>query len=273
MFVTDRLVFLQLEKTGCTHIKKLLTHLCGGTQFEKHSRITEDFRNGDRFILGSVRDPWDWYISMWSYGCLGKGSLHANLTSPARIRGHGFRKDAPLALRRLINEPMRMRRKWADTYADAKDARLFRRWLALLSEPENRWDTQDQFSESPVSRYAGYYSYRYAHLFTRDLDALYSSAMETAENFRALIQDGSMLDFVIRNERLEDDLLDVFRQCGIQLSNPQIEFVRSLEKTNASVRERKHHYYYDRETTKLVLARDEFIIEKYGYKPPATRHR
>ena len=45
MFVTDKLVFLQLRKTGCGQIARLLSEYEGGQQIGVHNRITDDLKS------------------------------------------------------------------------------------------------------------------------------------------------------------------------------------------------------------------------------------
>lgn len=50
MFVTDRTIFLQLQKTGSMHICKLLAILVGGYERDRHCRLPADLDVG----IGSV---------------------------------------------------------------------------------------------------------------------------------------------------------------------------------------------------------------------------
>jgi hypothetical protein len=268
VFVNEKLIFIQLEKTGCTHIKRLLQHFLGGTQHDKHSRIPEGFATDGRIIVGSVRNPWDWYVSMWSYGCLRQGSLYADLTAPLKIRGHGYRTEPALALRRLCNELAKVRRRWQDCYADALDPRLFRRWLRMLHDPANSYDLMDDYAKSPMSHHAGFFTYRYARLFARSLDCLFMPEMKDSARLRSVLEQDIQPDFIIRNENLEQDLITLLEQCRVALSTEQVAFIHSTYKTNPSQRERKTGYYYDPETIELVHSRDRLLIEKYGYAAP-----
>ncbi len=78
MFISDKLVFVELHKTGGTHILNLLEKISNGQRISKHNRVHKQYH--DRYIIGSVRHPWDWYVSHWAYGCSGHGSVHSQLT-------------------------------------------------------------------------------------------------------------------------------------------------------------------------------------------------
>src|SRR5690606_10461451 len=114
MFVSDRIVFLELQKTGCTHIRNLLQELVGGELVGKHNRAGRELCSVDRFFLGSVRDPWEWYISLWAYGCDRKGVVFGTVTKRGRrIRGRGWSVDPIGAVRDLLrSRPNRNGEEW-----------------------------------------------------------------------------------------------------------------------------------------------------------------
>ena len=75
MFVNDRIAYLQLQKTASTHIAQLFREYVGGESLSKHSRLRDE--HGDRHIVGSIRNPLDWYVSLWAHGCRNRGALVA----------------------------------------------------------------------------------------------------------------------------------------------------------------------------------------------------
>lgn len=267
MFVTDQLIYLQLHKTGCTHVEMLLDTLLGGSRIGKHERMPDEFRDSGKFVLGSVRNPWDWYVSLWAYGCGGQGGLYRSLTAPPRFRGHGFSLAPWTATRRLFHDLARPTRRWRKVYANADDPGLFREWLRMVHDPRRRHDLGEGYPDSPLSLYAGFFTYRYAALYARDADAVYAPEIAEPARLKAVIEQDTLLRFAIRNEHLEDDLAGALARCGIGLNAAQREIVYSGRRTNAS-RRRHPGYYYDRETLDLVARRDGLLIEKYGYSAP-----
>ena len=87
MFVSDQIVFIELQKTGSTHVRHLLTGLLGGSLKGKHNAPTPEILARGTPILGSVRNPWSWYVSLWTYGCQKKGVLYQRLIDPAKWPG------------------------------------------------------------------------------------------------------------------------------------------------------------------------------------------
>jgi hypothetical protein len=77
MFITDKLIYIQMPKTGSTHIALLLSQIFDGKEAEKHIAASKDQINSGVYLLSSIRNPWDWYLSLWTFGVQGNGSLLA----------------------------------------------------------------------------------------------------------------------------------------------------------------------------------------------------
>lgn len=138
----------------------------------------------------------------------------------------------------------------------------------MIHDPNNRRFLGERYGRSPISLFAGFLTYRYARLYTQDLEALFSPSIASPANLKALVDRRCVLDFTIRNEHLEDDLVRALNQCGILLNEEQLDWIHSLGRTNASSRRRDLGYYYDRSTVELVHNRDRILIDIYGYAAP-----
>ena len=83
MFISKKICFIELEKTGISAIKKFLkNHIQEGKITRPHDNVTNEILKKKLFFIGSIRNPLDWYISRWSYGCMIKNddSMYRNLT-------------------------------------------------------------------------------------------------------------------------------------------------------------------------------------------------
>jgi hypothetical protein len=80
MYKTDELIYIQIQKTGCSHIAELLSKLFDGKQIGKHNAATQHDLNSGRHVISSIRNPWDWYLSLWSFGVQGNGGFRNRVT-------------------------------------------------------------------------------------------------------------------------------------------------------------------------------------------------
>jgi hypothetical protein len=278
MFISPEIIFVELQKTGCTHIGKLLAQVLDGQQVGKHNRPTDKFLTvGSRFFLGSVRNPWDWYVSLWAYGCDHKGGLYATVTAPGwrgLLRGHGWKKgslSATLAAAKAIKAGKHPD-LWARCYSERDDAENFRQWLRLLNDRAYWHEIGEGYAHSAVCRTAGVLTYRYLGLFCRDIIPLTSRhSMRDYEDLLSFERRNCYIDHFIRNESLESDLIRGLAACGVAVSEEQQSKILSSGKTNTSSRSNNTAYYYDEATIALVQDRERLIIEKFSYAPPTVQ--
>ncbi len=274
MFVSDKIVFLELQKTGCTHIRNLLKEIVGGKFVERHVQADRHLFTDGRIFLGSVRDPWDWHVSVWAYGCDGRGDFFSNVTTKGvRIKDRGWKLHPYSTLIEYLEcRPNRHPEQWKRTFRDVNDPGAFRQWLHMLHD-ETYWpDVGEGYWRSGLSRFAGLLTYRYMKLFTckkGELAALRS--VSTPEQLVEHEMGNCFIDHFIRNEKLESDLLDALKFTGAEVSQETASKIESRPKTNTSSKKHGPRYYYDAETEKLVGDRDRFIIDKFGYLAPSLR--
>ena len=235
-------------------------------QDEMHARLPESILSSDRLIAGSVRNPWDWYVSLWGYGCDGKGVLHNKLTEPRKLRGYGFSISFFGGISNLYNNLMRHRNFWMEVYSDSNSPELFRRWLKALLDSPGRRDLRGKYNTSPLSGFAGLYTYRYCYLF-HDTDAhLFDGSISNMQALMEADRKHNMVDHVIRMEDITEGIMEMLRVSGTSVNSFLKNRNISLERTNPSSRKKDFSLYYDRATRDLVGHRDSLIAGKYGYR-------
>lgn len=267
MVITDKLIYLELQKTASAHIEALLTQLVGGKQLGVHKPFQGSEYVG-KAIIGSIRNPWDWYVSVWAYGCSGRGGLQRYLTQ------RGFKKillgvrDGRFA--ESWHELIKRTRPWKPLYRNSRDVQRFRRWLKLVCDPRQRRAIDWQYSIHPVSRFAGLMTYRYGRLYLKDFLQKHSfPALRNLSDLRDFDKKSNLLNHVICVESLEDDLIRVLGEIGYRLSPEDIDFVRKAKREKENTSEHGAVApYYDQAAVNLVAQREAFIVQKYGYQPP-----
>lgn len=245
-----------------------LKKVCPGYEGEMHGRVPEPILNSGRIIAGTVRDPWDWYISMWAYGCDGEGVIHNRLTGRRRVLGHGYRDSLLIGIGNFLHELIRSRRRWREVYTDSSSPEKFRSWLTAVLDPSRSRALGENFHRSTLSGFAGFYTYRYCRLFHRTLDHLYDGSVDDTETLRNIDRRSNIVQVMMRTEDLTRGILQLLDAAGVDLSPEEIDSIRDMTPTNPSTRKRETSFYYDGATSEMVRMRDSLIVEKYGYGPP-----
>lgn len=256
MVITDRFIYLELHKTGSTHIRRLCKRLFDVNTIGKHNSLFEVYGLDDapwkeKNIIGSVRNPWSWYVSLWAYGANGKGDI--------------FSRTTTLTRKRLLKLDFFSSNQWKKVYADPNDPLLFRQWLHMIFDIKNQDLINDTFAASKLNDKVGILTYRFLHLHTfTSFDELNAIEYDTEDMNRHII-----VDHFIRNENLEQDFITALQKSNISIPEEQRQLIFEKKKTKANTSKRLPvACYYDQDSIELIKEKERFIIEKFNYAPP-----
>ena len=265
MFVTEKFIYLQLPKTGCTYIASILAENIQGEQIKKHNILTDYTKN--KKILGSVRNPWSWYVSLWAYGCEKKGDIYRLLTEKKVT--NIIKKIYKGRIRESFFEAIKPTKTWKKYYRDSNDAHCFQQWLKDIYNPKNRIYFPKDYYKYDLSEFAGYYTHRYALLHLKEYYKI--KARKQISSYNDLVQydqENYLLDYAIRTESLEKDLIAALKLCGYESTEIEKRILDSRSPNKNKSEHREVGYYYNEETIQLVAEKEQLIIERYGYEPP-----
>ncbi|MDH6267626.1 hypothetical protein M2360_003023 [Rhizobium sp. SG_E_25_P2] len=266
MFISKKVVYLEMQKTGSTHVRQVLKRYVGGKTGERHEQLTDFESVKDRLIVSSVRNPWDWYVSLWSFGCSGSGGFaryltHAPFSEIRHAARHSGWKAGLSATARAFTRIGRHPR-WRKLYSDAENQDHFREWLKLLLGAEGLFIAKEAYASSAIRNEVGFMTFRFLAL-TTEFNAWNSLGRqtETRQQIRDFVTKHGIARRILRMEQLNQDLHDLLAEIGKPIS---METLDAIGKTNARSHA-KYGHYYDTETIELVARRDWLIIERFGY--------
>lgn len=277
MFVADGLTYIELHKTGGSHIRRLLDQFVSGQSIGKHNRVSPEQATGH--VIGSIRNPWEWYVSLWAFGASGLGAVRSRCLT--RVDFDYYHRELPKSMGKnwltageflasLGHDMVKPVNAWRDSYGDPFDPELFRSWLKLLLDSKRRFDFGEGYAFSPLSEYAGLLTYRYFCLYTTGNSIYRDRSLEDPSRLADFDREHNITRGMIRNESLEDDFIRVLGEAGYSLSADQTESILNRETGKTNVSQRKPAgFYYDDETIDLVAQHEQYLVEKYHYKPPA----
>ena len=256
MFIGEKLTFLELKKTACTRTGQILQALpcCHGYKKGKHNRIY-NFEPAERNelifkrVIGGIRNPWDWYVSLWSFGCEGNGLLY-NYFVKAPVNNRANALDD------------HVRKEW-QTVLSEKTPKNFRAWLYRLLV-SNRGDAPEGFNRTGFYKLCGYLTFCYFSLYTLNgpPGQPSSRSLEASRNYD---EKYGFVDRFIRLEHLTGDVLKALDHLPMSESDIQLVTRLSRQPVNQSGRNRDYRHYYDEHAANLVAYQDRYIIDKHGY--------
>jgi hypothetical protein len=271
MFVSSELLFIQMQKTGCSHIERLLRQIFDGRKIGKHNAATPQQIAASPLCLSSIRNPWAWYVSLWTFGTQGNGVLKHRLT------GRSVEKAVAECLRRpilfprpFVTEWRRDVAAWREVYTRHDDVAAFRTWLSMLLDPRQARFLGEGYGEVRVQPTIGYMTHRYLSLCCRDARRLEKPGRITSfADLARFDREQCYIHAFIRQEALEETFCEAVSRVR-PLTEDERRMVYSARKTNTSHRVRPVADYYDAGLIALVGERDRLVVEKFGYDPPLS---
>jgi hypothetical protein len=271
VFVTDQLIYIQMQKTGSSHIVSLLSGLFDGEQVGNHNAASAAQIASDLYFISSIRNPWDWYLSLWTFGVQGGGGLKEILTTRMYRRAFNLLlKEPRQGVVTLRHEAFKDVRTWRDVYDDSGNVSSFRKWLKLVHDPQHANRLGEGYGNSAITGICGFMTYRYLYLCCADPWRLNDpGTMRSFLDIWRFEQDASYIDYTIRQEALEEDFISAVDAVR-PLSPEEKAKILGARKINTSQRSRTVGDYYDEETIEIVARREKLLIDKFGYQPPVN---
>ena len=266
MYLAKNFCYLELHRTGSTHISELLKkYVPEGEQIGVHNRADDKIYNSQIFFLGSIRNPWDWYVSMWGKACDKKGDLYRRTTTKKiyfdRIGLKTKPWLSPYIFLQQLNKPLK---KWREVFLDSKNPQNFRSWLKLLLN-ERIYDDGSGYGLSSIHNFSGQLTYRYLLLYSKKTDKLFKKSISNIEDLKRFDENQNILNYTIKNENLENNFFKFLDQLKIEINLNEKKSISTLKRTKKSSRSTNFLEYYDQECLDIVAKREKLIIDKYNY--------
>lgn len=195
-----QLVYLDVQKTGSTHMGWALRHVLGETplRFRKHGRVRRVAR--DKVHVISVRNPVSQYVSLFRFGCDHRGAIYR------RLKKKGL----------------------ADLYQPTPEH--LQRWLSLILDPANAGLLGEGYRWSGIAPLIGFLSFRVVSL-SLPVPLWSLRRLRTREALLARLDKKGLPDYTVRNESLNRDLLSVLlkEQRRLDLAVPAESLEEALE--------------------------------------------
>lgn len=230
-----KIVYLGVEKTGSRFISQFLSnHLnLQLLEFSKHGRIKDNYRK-DAIYFISVRNPLNQYLSLFQFGCNGKGGVFQKL----KALGYG------------------------NLYQNNIES--FDQWLNLMLSPEVTKLIKGGYSKVNIDL-IGLQTFRFLVLSFQYPLRILSNINDYAELNR-LYDEKKIHRYVLRNENLNHDLMMMVDDC----LKPYIKdiasaknYLLSAERINVSTPLGLDTNALTAKACKLLRAKERFLFERF----------
>ena len=189
MIVTDHFVYIHASRTGGTFLNKLiLEHVPGARMIQYHGHLKDlPERFSDRPVIGFVRNPWDWYVSMYCDYKRKQQYIFQILSDRGTL---GFQATVSRFLN--LGDGSEQSKRLLDQLKKAAPIRINPRMPGRRHVPGLRSDHFANYAEN-----TGYYSWLFQLMF------------ETEKSHRT---------FIGRFENLREEALRLFEETGTPIT-------------------------------------------------------
>ena len=256
MFLNNQYCYVDMNKTGTVYVNNILKKI-NNDYYCKHHEIPSDKVIESNIIkFGTIRDPFSWYVSLWSYGCLKnqKSGMYNNLTRFKIFSSYGTPDNKIKALfkKNIAYINLNLKFNTQALYNDLSNPILFRKWLKIVLSEEF----------APIVDYPMYNSNLYKHCgpFTARMIKFYfknhrinNGKINLHKGLRSFLEDNCYLDDFIELNNLGRNLVSFFKKYNFHIGEAKQKF----HKQNTASIKIEH---YDRETYNLVLDKEHIMI-------------
>ncbi|MDB5523377.1 MAG: hypothetical protein JWM58_1140 [Rhizobium sp.] len=254
MIEYEKFIYLDVYKTGSSHIKNLLPAITEGKQIrvKRHGPLTSGRPyswTGGKLVFATVRNPWDWYVSLWSFAREGGGAMWR------------FFSEA------LPPEEVQ------EMYDAGNPVVSFGKWLHAVNDKDFMLRViKNNLPESGLAGIIGLYTFRFMRVTTPYPTFLLKSWMVPSIDAAIRYQRWAhMYREVLRMESLNSDLkafVGKYRErCDFKPDAEAMIDKYAETPRNTSIRLLpSYRDYYTEATRQLVADKDRLFIELFGYK-------
>lgn len=236
MIVTQHFVYIHTSRTAGTFLNKLiLEHVPGAQMIQYHGHLRDlpdEF--SDLPVIGFVRNPWDWYVSMFFDYRRKRQYVYQILSERGAL---GF--DATISRFLRLGDKSAESKRLLGQLVQAAPTVINVRAPARRDLPGLR---SEHFANFPEDH--GYYSW------------LFQLMYETQRTHRIHIG---------RFENLREEALRLFEQTGTPITRRITAYLNEARGLNPSPRPKSYTGGYTPELRQLVAEKEKYVIDEFGY--------
>jgi len=237
MIVTDHFVYIHVSRTGGTFLNRLILSQFPDARMLQYHGHLENLPSvySNLPVIGFVRNPWDWYVSMFN-------DYRRKPQYVFRTLSNGGQLDFSDTVTRFLN--------LGDGSMESQE--LLRQLIEMAPETIDPGQTvgknlpginKKHFASYPID--LGYYSWLFELMFR-------SKAKQH-------IHYGYF-------ENLREDALRIFEEIGVKITKSIIAYLKLEPSANKSARPEEYSDIYGIELRELLAMREQALIERFGYE-------
>jgi hypothetical protein len=265
MIFGDKYVFLELPRTGSTYARYILMGIPNSHGVGKKHNVyntlsaKEKIEFDSKYKIGTVRNPFEYYVSQFAFCCEKRGGLYERITTKPDIFNYYNYWDIFTTIRLQF----KYKKDWLKLFSDPNSNKNFKQFMKMLIEihPEA---IGNHYGLSGLNKSIGLLTFEYLKLFSPDF-IKESKSLDSYDKLVNYDRDNNFMDCILRNEKLRDDLLKNYKYYADSEEIVEKAISNRPKRSKTATKKKPAHLFYDEELKNFVYEKDKFIFDKYGY--------
>jgi len=235
--------------------------------YQHHLKPSVKIINSNLFKLASIRDPWSFYLSLWTYGCKYKsqsGPYNA-LTKLRPIKGRSLRQAGLMAPAKMALYLFAFLKedsiKNLKLYADANDPDRFDTWLRKILDPKFAIILSGSYYNSGLHKFSGLFTYRYCNLYCSNEGYLHSGNITNLNRLKDSERVNCYIDYFLHTHSLHSD----FEHFVHKHTNFNTHSIKDFKFNASKPKGKVTKDFYPTQNIRLVEEKEALLCDKFNY--------
>ena len=265
MIFGKKYVFLELGRTGSTYARYILVQIPNSYGVgKKHNNynslnISKKKEFEQKYKIGTIRNPFEFYVSLFVFCCEKRGGLYDRITKKPDIFSYYNYSD----IFKTIYLHFKYKKKWLRVLDNRNSNENFKHFIKLLFDI-NPEAMGNHYGLSKLNNSIGLLTFNYLKLYSKN----FINESKTLKSYKEIVEydkKNNFMDCVFRNESLAQDILDNYKFYADSEDTIKKAILNRPKRSKTSTVKKPFHLFYDDELKEIIFKKDQFIFEKYGY--------
>jgi hypothetical protein len=265
MIFSDKFVFLELARTGSTYARYVLKQIPNSVAVGRKHNIYDDLSSTKKKLfreknkVGTVRNPFEFYVSLYAFCCEKRGGLYERITYKPDFRSYFNFTD----LFKILYLHFKYKSEWKKIVNNKNSVENFKLFMEMLLNI-NPEAYGNHYGLSGLN-YVGFLSFNYLRLYNYDFihNCRDLGSIKELEKYD---QQHNFIDLMLINKTINEQLLESYKLLANSKEVVQKAINLRPKRSNTSTKKKPFKEYYDQELINLINEKEAFLLDKYNFK-------
>lgn len=265
MIIGKNFYIIEMPKTGTTFLRNYFKQYKDIKLSAHHDTIDENTElnySTKEFKIGTIRNPYSWYLSFWKWSCQQKkkSPLYSDITS-RRLKLKRLKFNGNL-ISYIFCQLTKNKKDLKNLFKDVNSKKNFNHFVEILLNYKYRNIISSDFSFIPHKN-LGYMTYYFLtqNISKKDYKKLYYSN-EKFSSILKFLDNRLSLNLFFKTENLTNNLKVFLKKNKIFLKD-----LKKIKRNSTKNKFNKNYLdFFTKRNLKIIEKKDDYLFRKFKYK-------